>query len=252
MLKIDTCKLCGQEKPLLKKSHIIPLTFYKRVMGSDKFLHKASGPDLKEGKTKLPRLFSGEWEPNILCESCDNSILGKPEDYVRKVFYEKKLSARLKPIQNNNPKINQGLVWHQFKNVDYDKLKRFVLGLLWKSHITTLNTFRDIDLGDNASLVKQLVRNCNPGTYDQFPVVLSTWGNGHFANKLIISPGQSKSEQGTKYIFPIGETVYTIYDSINSVPNVFRQFILTPELLTVFVIPNQIAVDLLHNYIYRE
>lgn len=248
MLKIGRCKLCDQEKPLLKRSHIIPLTFYKRVMGKEPFLQKASTNDLRNGNIKLPRLRSGEWESDVLCENCDNTILGKPEDYVRKVFYEKKLSERIKPLRKDSVITPEGLVWHEFENVDYVKLKRYALGLLWKSHISTLETFHEINLGSSEAAVKQLVFNEDAGTKDQFPVGLSTWGNGHVGNKLIFSPGQSKSLNGTKFIFPIGETIFTIYDSIQSVPEVFRQFVLSPERLTIFEIPSQIAADLLRNY----
>jgi hypothetical protein len=67
------CKLCLQEKQLIKKSHIIPDFMYKDLF-DDKHAILLNTSNTKTRNTKI--LFNGEYEGNILCESCDGKIIG--------------------------------------------------------------------------------------------------------------------------------------------------------------------------------
>ncbi len=68
------CKLCLQDKSLLKKSHIAPGFFYKEPKDEDNSFVKAKLDAVTSQKT-CTSLF----EPDILCQNCDNVILGQYE-----------------------------------------------------------------------------------------------------------------------------------------------------------------------------
>lgn len=63
------CKFCGQEKKLIK-AHIIPKKFYLGLK-DDRYLC------INSQNCKYMIQQQGGYDSNILCEDCDNHILGE-------------------------------------------------------------------------------------------------------------------------------------------------------------------------------
>lgn len=66
------CKLCAQDKPLLKCSHIIQDFMYNGLFDEKHFFAQLDLIDFKR-KRMLP---SGVYDSNILCKNCDSKIIG--------------------------------------------------------------------------------------------------------------------------------------------------------------------------------
>jgi hypothetical protein len=80
------CKLCGEEKKLCKQSHIIPNFMYKDLFDEKNRIHKIQS---QQGKIEQRGICqTGEFDINILCQKCDNSILGKLERYASLILYD--------------------------------------------------------------------------------------------------------------------------------------------------------------------
>src|SRR5665647_2165945 len=77
------CRLCNEKKKLLKRSHIIPDFMYKGLFDENHFIAQI---DLIEFKRKR-LLPNGFYDSNILCENCDNVILGILESYASIVIW---------------------------------------------------------------------------------------------------------------------------------------------------------------------
>lgn len=90
------CKLCLHEKRLLKKSHIIPDFMYRELFNEKHRLIWFRSDSLKAARD-VP---SGEYEPNILCESCDNKVIGSLEDYAKKVLFSRLLMRRCRVLNS--------------------------------------------------------------------------------------------------------------------------------------------------------
>ena len=113
------CKLCLEEKNLLKKSHIIPNFLYSALFDEKHRIHLVS---IKNDKNLSSRkLQSGEYEGEILCAKCDNQILGELERYVNRVLFHEK------PDVTENRKNEKGMKYTYCANLDYTKFKLFLL-----------------------------------------------------------------------------------------------------------------------------
>ncbi len=107
------CKLCLNDEKLVKKSHIIPDFMYKDIFDKKHKLYEVTVTKDKDIiKDKLSQ--TGGYEEQILCQSCDNEVLGKLEGYA---------SCVLKILQNGmNDKDTK---YTLYKEIDYTNLMSY-------------------------------------------------------------------------------------------------------------------------------
>ncbi len=142
-MKKGICKLCLNEKPLLKKSHIIPDFIYRdgNIYHTDHSIQKINlAKALKGISNKKSRQYSGEYEGNILCQHCDGIIIKCYEDYAKKVIWG---SQKLSPDEAFLLSFPPGEV--VMKNIDYKKIKLFFLSILWRAAISTRPFFKEVN-----------------------------------------------------------------------------------------------------------
>ena len=114
-IKIMICKLCLQDKTLLRKSHIAPNFLYKELKDEDNSFVKAKLDTVTSQKT-----YTGLFESNVLCENCDNTILGRLETYAYNVLYTGKIYG----FSMRNEITPDGVEWVLCDGVDYQKQVR--------------------------------------------------------------------------------------------------------------------------------
>lgn len=162
-MKKGQCKLCLKTKNLCRESHIIPKFLYKLLKGENNLL-------IFVNNEQTQRRYNGEYESNILCESCDSQIIGKLEDYVAKFMYNQfpKSSSRLESVDGIEYLIIEGDV-----SYDYKKYKLFLASLLWRSSISSRPFFQQIKLSskDEDSL-RNMILNSEPGDPDLYTCFL--------------------------------------------------------------------------------
>lgn len=197
------CKLCLQDKKLIKKSHIIPNFLYRELFDESKRL--VSGHILTgESKTKQ----SGEWESNILCENCDKTILGTNETYAAKVIFgDRGFKIKAKRFQKDD-----GLVFDHITGVDYVKFKLFLLSILWRASISSLPMFRQVNLGEKyGERIREMLLTGNPGKVNDFPFMIKTYRQEKLPHQMILEPLKFKirdhktgiENHRTSYVFII-------------------------------------------------
>lgn len=145
-MNVGRCRLCLQEKPLLKKSHIIPDFIYRnsKIYHDDHTIHKIDLRQTFISKfTRRGIQRSGEYEGGILCQNCDSKIIKEYEDYAKSILYGNKSSKENQLIYSFPP----GEV--VIKNIDYQKLKMFFLSILWRAAISSRPFFKEIVLDQN-------------------------------------------------------------------------------------------------------
>ena len=115
---IQRCKLCGEEKKLIK-SHIVPEGFYKKIYDDKRRLFVAS-----QTRNSFTLMQKGQRE-ELLCKECDSNIIGNKYDkYGIEVIRER---LQIKTYIDHKKEIWVGL--------DYNKFKIFLLSVLWRAHI---------------------------------------------------------------------------------------------------------------------
>ncbi|MFA5172815.1 MAG: hypothetical protein WC435_00220 [Candidatus Paceibacterota bacterium] len=179
-MKRGQCKLCLQIKDLCKESHIIPSFLYKLLAGKNSLL-------VFLDKIAARFRYNGEYERNILCENCDNQIIGKLDDYAAKFIHNEfpqKLNSRIEVINGH-----EYLVIENDPNYDYKKYKLFLLSLLWRSSIASRPFFQQLKLSSSVEDdLRQMILSSNPGEPERYasfvflPPLVSAPGGGRGFN----------------------------------------------------------------------
>jgi hypothetical protein len=214
---MEKCKLCQQEKPLIKKSHIIPDFLYKcsGIYNEKHQIHKIEIREFLKTK-KIKYAPTGEYEGGLLCKECDNELIGNLESYANRV-----LNGNLSPKEyincQNYKNSNDGFEYTICENVDYNRFKLFLLSILWRASISSRKIFNDAKLNevDNENIRLMLINN-NGGRINEYPVVtLSYTRDKNVPIDLIIQPIKSVCPDKTLITFLIAGFVYTFYISAN-------------------------------------
>jgi hypothetical protein len=120
---------------------------------------------------------SGIYENDLLCKQCDNDILGlKYEDYASKLLN----GGKFKPT--DSPRFGKyynedGTYYTKGDNVNYCKMKLFLLSILWRASISSQKLFEDVQLGDHEEIIRKMIYNNDPGQISDYPIFISTYLN---------------------------------------------------------------------------
>jgi hypothetical protein len=236
------CNLCLQDKELLKNSHIIPDFMYRELFDEK---HRFVKGNLISKKGKM--LQSGEKEPNILCASCDNVLLGSNlEGYANKVLYGGNIGAKTQ-IQTNQ----HGVTFTYTAGIDYKKFKLFLLSLIWRCSISNRDFYENVDLGPYEETLRTMIYSGNPGTQMEFPCLMSTYRYDHNLPVAVVSkPTKFRQDNGgSGYAMLVGGIVYQFYISKDKSPSVLSETSISEagELRVVHLTPDQ-ARNLLNFY----
>ncbi|MBB3944724.1 hypothetical protein GGQ73_000649 [Rhizobium skierniewicense] len=133
----DLCKLCGEEKKLIK-SHVIPKAFFPnsattKLLSSDKFQFPRKAP-------------IGVYDEGILCAACDSNL----------GIFDQAAAEQLLTKVGHVPPETDGLarVYHV---TDTELIRRFVISVAWRAHHSTHAMFRSVHLGPYETLFKHEV-----------------------------------------------------------------------------------------------
>lgn len=218
------CRLCLNEYEKLCEAHIIPEFMYKGLYDDKNFFYKIvfSGDENVIGK--LPQ---GKYDKEILCSECDNYINKIGENFVSKI-YEVLLDGTQPTTGvkvNQIPKrkmINQvpgHLAEYHFCNLDYKKFKMFYLSLLWKSSISHLDEFKEVNLGKHEEVLRNMIKMENPGEIKDYPVLIFNFREDvSILEEVINLPKKHKDSKGTIYLFHINGLMYRFYISKHRLP----------------------------------
>lgn len=205
------CKLCLKDKKLLRKSHIIPDFMYKDIFDGKHRLHEVEVTTGSILKDKLRQ--TGGYENQILCQTCDNKVLGELERYASKVLY----GDAPKRIQSHN---DAGFTCTYCEDINYSKFKLFLLSVLWRASISQLPIFKNVNLGPHEDKMRQMIFHSNPDEPNKYPCIMVTYLNlKKLPHQFIGSPGLSRDGDDDTYLFLIGGILYIFFVSYHNLPS---------------------------------
>jgi len=213
------CKLCLQEKDLLKRSHIIPNFMYKELFDEKHILVKI---DLSTNKDDLVQ--SGEYEANILCKDCDNSILGGLENYANNVLY----GGNIKGISMVNEINKHNVSYTKCSGIDYKKFKLFLLSIIWRSSISSKNFYNFVDLGPYEEIIRKMIIDNDPQRQIDFPCIICSYRhNKGLPYQVVSQPRKFRNNKGkTQYSILIGGILYIFIIAQNYVDDVVKEAVI--------------------------
>jgi hypothetical protein len=249
MSKLKRCNLCLQEKKLLKESHIIPEFFYVKsgLYDEKHYINKIEIQELKRSQ-HVGRIPKGEYESGILCKECDNELIGRLENYGRKVIFGG-LSINETVSYKNLINPNDGQEFTKFENVNYTKFKLFLLSILWRACVSKRETFKEADISvEDKERIRLMLINGNAGKINEYPIIILSYVNdSQFPTDLIIQPIKSVTPEKSLITFFIGGFVF-IFNVTNDYRNIneIEDITITPEdKMTIMHLPHGKAWDLI-------
>lgn len=206
------CKLCLEEKQLIKKSHIIPEFMYQDLYDDKHKMIVFTPAEMARGEGFVKNPSLGEYESGLLCIDCESKVLSKYESYASKALYGGMLASNECPVFQNyiNP---DGLKYSSGTNISYSKIKIFFLSILWRASISSRPLFSEINLGEHEEILRKMILNGEPKEIDDYPIFFSAFVNDKNAPRnLIAQPQIRETETGhTSFIFIIGGMIYFFY-----------------------------------------
>lgn len=201
------CKLCNEDKALIKKSHIYPNFVYSDLFDEHGKLRKFDAIEMKKINPKISRPASGVYEGNLLCDECDNKRISKLETYVAGL-----LNGNDKKVECSDKKTEDGTEILEVKHLKYIDFKNFILSMLFRADISTFPEFEDVSLGPYNEKIRKIVYD-NLDTEDlDIQINLFRLSNDSEFNTLIGQPVKSKI--GAESIYSILMKGYLIVISL--------------------------------------
>jgi hypothetical protein len=232
------CSLCNKEKPLIKKSHIIPDFFYRNsnLYNSNHTINTFTiNTKLKNIKKSRP-IPTGVYQSNILCKECDNAQIGQYESYLKSIFFGGPTAKDEMPVFKNLINKNSE-EFTECTNLSYLKFKLGLLSILWRSAIAKRDFFDEIVLSDEdlESIRTMLITN-DSGEIGKYPVVIFTYVNDSVIPKdLIVKPRSFSHNKGSGFIFLIGGFFFLFYINHSFTNEELSKYTITKDGKALFI-----------------
>lgn len=219
------CKLCGQDAVLLRQSHIVPDFMFENLYDDKHRLHMFSPAKALKGNTRANKPPTAPYDSDILCQKCDNEILGGYEGYAAQVLFGKNVRVDIAAEVKNTFDPTTGMSEHFISGSDYSKFKTFFLSILWRAHISRQTFFDEVDLGPYESEFRRSVLDGFSGSENEFPVYCLGWLRASFPKDLVVKPIRVKwRRQRTAYLLIFQGLMVWIFMTRENVPEELESF----------------------------
>ena len=209
-----TCRLC-QKAAKLTNSHIIPEFVFKPLYDKK---HRFRSAQLAEREWDWEQ--KGYREP-LLCENCEQKI-SVWESYVSKHFFNKPLPT---PVSQGHSKaiILTGL--------DYQKLKLFLLSILWRAGVAAHDFYEHVQLGRlHEERLRQMLLSENPGLAEEYACFICTLNlDGARFLDFFVEPTPTRLKSHRCYRFVFSGFVFYCYVTSPPLPDSTRRLTLQPN-----------------------
>lgn len=216
------CRLCKEEKKLIKTSHIIPDFLHEELYDEKHRIIKFHPDELKKENPKISTPPSATYEGNILCAECDNKVIGKYESYVSKLLKNDFNDSKKAICQEKFNELKEKII--EVSNLDYKNLKLFLLSILWRSSISSKSEFTQVNLGPYEEKIRVQLYNGIVAN-DEIQVSIIKFNKDGGFSSFIAPPLRAKTEHTTYYsaiicgyliLFHLRETKTSLYWKKNS------------------------------------
>jgi hypothetical protein len=212
------CKKCGQAKRLAK-SHIIPQSFCEIIKGSGKYtvVVNANKPFKSAGKF----LQSGPYDDSILCLGCEGDF-SDFDSYGWQI---------LGPPSLSDPVLDEiGKTYAYRISCNTDKIRRFLLSVLWRASVSSLECFSRVKLGPRSDIIKARIFDPRPLQPDEFPITaarLQMDALGKYQD-LIFEPLKGRIHGLISHVLYLPPDLkFVIATGRGSLPDIFRPLLMT-------------------------
>lgn len=205
----SACRLCKEEKDLIKKSHIISEFLHKDMFDEHGKLRAFDPKDFLKKDPRISRPSSGTYEGKLMCKECDSNIIGKYESYAAKLLNGN--LGKTEKIKCNFSKSIDGVNILELSGLNYSFLKLFLLSLLWRAHISSRDEYMEVDLGPYADKIGKALFDENPGADNDIVISITKLDPTAGFSTFIGQPRRHKIANTTSYSIVINGYIVVFY-----------------------------------------
>lgn len=133
-MKFGICQLC-QNGTELQDSHIFPRSYLKNIKGGNGQIF-----EITIDKDSLPILSNFDPKENLLCFKCEQFLSNRYELYGTNIF------RKSRNIEKHNKYV-------KIKNFNYNKFYLFIISILWRASVSTLERYKHISFDDKINVM---------------------------------------------------------------------------------------------------
>jgi hypothetical protein len=223
--------MCNQFKELVK-AHSIPRKFFESIRGTGNYsvLINANKP-LKQAATYCQ---AGAHDHTILCEDCERKFSGL-DTYGWQILGKPDLSQ---PWHGQDGT----LLGHKIA-CDTDKIRRFILSVLWRASVSGIPFYENVDLGPYESKVNTRIFDATPLRPDEFPMVavrVDTRALGAFSG-VLFEPFRRRNHH---VLFLPGGLRFMVITGQGSFPGIFQSHLINdPKQFRLVYCPKEFMIE---------
>ena len=216
---MQSCKFCGNEKPLVK-SHIIPRSFFEIKAFHQKAPEKTLSIVSDSEELKPIRRPVGIYDVQLFCKECENKF-NMYDNYAFKLLNE---NRDLRKIQKDE----KGQILAQYYDAyDYDLLKLFFMSVLLRADLSEDFFFQHVNLGPYIEILKKAVDSGDAKDPDDFAVFLAYYAQIK-RGPVIFPPAPQRIDNIKFYNFHLGRVIFYIKVDKRSIPSALKPIIIKP------------------------
>ncbi len=188
------CQLCHQESAL-RNSHIIPEFQYKPLYDNKhRFYVISTDPNQKQ------KFEQKGFREELLCDTCEG-VFSRWEGYAKKVIFDDTVYL----VERTDHYMRLG-------GIDYLPFKLYLMSLIWRMGISTLEIFSAVKLGPHQERLRLMLLAGDPGPPDLYPTVLTgLLLEGEYQPDWILPPDKLKMDGHHTYRTVISGILFTFF-----------------------------------------
>lgn len=225
----------GQTKRLIK-AHIIPRRYFEAIRGTGKFavMVNANKPVRDAGKF----LQAGPYDCEILCQDCEKKF-SDFDNYGWQVLGNLSL---VNPVDDID-----GTFAYRI-DCDTDKIRRFLLSLLWRASVSKHELYSRVRLGPyEVAIRKRLFDDSSPLRADEFPTTamcLNVDALRRFRGTMFQPLKQRQYGLITHVLYLPPNLKFNIVTGQGDFPPIFRSLLITkPDHFHLFECPKELMPE---------
>ena len=225
------CKLCLEDRPL-RQSHIVPEFLYRPLYDSKhRFFGLSNLPGRKDA------LFQKGLREPLLCDGCEQQF-SRYEHYASKVFNGRQ-AARGEIGQREIVMIG----------LDYAPLKLFLLSLLWRFGVTSIEYLKGVPLGSSEARLHKMLRAEDPGPFNAYPCMMTAVTiDGAHVPDLIVAPAAARIKGHVVWSMVVSGFVLTFWGSRSAGPSLYEEVFLREDGRMRVLIRDLREIEFLHRF----
>ena len=207
------CKFCQNEFDKLADAHVIPKSFFKLTKGKGKHSILV-GVDEREldRKHKQDRLS----DKSILCQDYDGRRFGPYDKHGIEAVLDLLNTKQIYRDDFGNP------CAYLANKADYAKFKLFLLSVLWRASVSSIEFYEHINLGNShAERIKEMLKKQDPGKETDYPFICFYQTGHHYPSTVLPSFQQRIGDVNFYRLYLPSSLIFLIKVDSRPLPNCF-------------------------------